>query len=183
VRPHRQNETVTVRPATPTDVEGIARVHTASFRRAYRGLVPDSYLDALRWEDRLPQWTRVMSEGSTVVVAADDGTVVGVAAVGPARDEDLQGSGDYELYAIYVVPRLWGTGLGSRLLEAALATVPASAPVVTLWVLAGNERGRRFYQRHGFVTDGTVKTADIGGAALEEVRYRRPSARPATMQG
>ena len=43
----------------------------------------------------------------------------------------------------------------------------------SLWVLADNERARRFYKRHGFEPDGVEKIEEIGGKPLTEVRYRR----------
>jgi hypothetical protein len=50
-----------------------------------------------------------------------------------------------------------------------------------LWVLAGNERARRFYEAAGWTLDGAQKTEHIGGAGaaagagttVTEVRYRR----------
>ncbi len=103
-----------------------------------------------------------------------DGELVGFARVGPTRDDDLAPQGLWELYAIYLAPSAWGLGGGSQLLRATLASVPDGVPATALWVLAGNGRGRRFYERHGYVADGSAKTIDLGGAALDEVRYRRP---------
>jgi hypothetical protein len=45
-------------------------------------------------------------------------------------------------------------------------------PAMTLWVLDGNARARRFYERAGLVADGAAKHATFGGATLREVRYR-----------
>lgn len=43
---------------------------------------------------------------------------------------------------------------------------------VNLWVLHGNARGRRFYEREGFQTDSApVKEAHVGSVKLPEVRY------------
>ena len=44
-----------------------------------------------------------------------------------------------------------------------------------LWVLRGNLRARRFYERGGFVLDGAAKLKSKGqGITLDEVRYRCP---------
>ena len=42
----------------------------------------------------------------------------------------------------------------------------------TLWVLDSNERGRGFYDRGGWRTDGAVKLDDSYGDPIREIRYR-----------
>lgn len=69
---------------------------------------------------------------------------------------------DRELHALYVTPTAWGQGIGARLLVAA-------GPVQHLWVLRDNSRGRRFWERHGWVLDGTEREA----YGVVELRYRR----------
>jgi hypothetical protein len=43
----------------------------------------------------------------------------------------------------------------------------------TLWVLDSNARARRFYELAGWTADGSSKQADVAGATVTEVRYRR----------
>ena len=43
----------------------------------------------------------------------------------------------------------------------------------TLWVLRGNERARRFYERAGWTVDGARKDDVVAGVPVTEVRYRR----------
>jgi RimJ/RimL family protein N-acetyltransferase len=43
----------------------------------------------------------------------------------------------------------------------------------TLWVLEGNGRARRFYERAGWAPDGTHKDDVLAGTPIREVRYRR----------
>ena len=63
-------------------------------------------------------------------------------------------------------------GIGSALLEAALADAAASTPVLGLCTFARNARARRFYERHG-----CVAVALCDGTGNEEgepdVRYER----------
>jgi hypothetical protein len=42
-----------------------------------------------------------------------------------------------------------------------------------LWVLAGNERAIRFYERNGWIADGATQTETLHGAEVNEVLYRR----------
>ncbi len=44
---------------------------------------------------------------------------------------------------------------------------------MSLWVLAKNRRARMFYEREGFVAEDDIKTFEIDGTPIEEVRYWR----------
>ncbi len=160
-----------VRGATVADAPAIGEVHVASWRRAYRGLMPDALLDGLDPVERAAAWRKRIAGGVTVLVAEIEGLVRGFAALGPIRDPDLLGT--TELYALYLAPPVWRRGLGRTLLAAAVA---GQGPVA-LWVLAENQRARRFYEATGFVADGAARRKDFGGRAVEEVRYmfRPPS--------
>jgi RimJ/RimL family protein N-acetyltransferase len=59
----------------------------------------------------------------------------------------------------------YGTGVGHALCEAAIGSDPAY-----LWVLDGNERAIRFYERQDFRFDGATKLEEFG---LERRMVRR----------
>jgi ribosomal protein S18 acetylase RimI-like enzyme len=169
---------VTVRPATAADAPAMGRLVVRAWQAAYRGLMPDAYLDGLRAEDRAAYWDGALRREDlrgVVLVAERDGEVVGFAAAGPSPDPEGAG----ELFAINVDPAHWGTGAGRALLEAAqdeLARLGFAETV--LWVLPANARARRFYERAGWVSDGTEQTVDAFGVTVPEVRYRRRSSSP-----
>lgn len=167
-----ERDDLTIRPATAADAPAIARIHVASWREAYAGIVPTAYLEGLDVDAREQWWVELLDRpaGRTLVSVLDQRTV-GFAYLGPASDEDAE-PGDLQLYSIYLDPETWGRGVARDLLRAVLDGVPADSDV-TLWVLADNERARRFYRRHGFEPDGVEKIKEIGGAPLTEVRYRR----------
>ena len=164
-----------LRPAEFSDSKGIARVHTRSRQMAYRGILPDEWLDALRWEDRKIRWDAILSSGNrgNVHVAIDSlDEIIGFASIGPSRDEDIDQPEVHELYAIYLLPEKWGMGIGSALLTAVINEVPQSAKWLSLWVLEENIRARNFYESRGFTLDGATMLAEIDGHQREEVRYR-----------
>ena len=107
-------------------------------------------------------------------VATDQsGATVGMANIGPTRDEDLVADDVADLFAIYVVPDHWSDGHGRDLMVAALSGVAELGfKGAALWVLDSNERGRRFYESGGWTTDGTTKVDDSFGLPIQEVRYR-----------
>jgi ribosomal protein S18 acetylase RimI-like enzyme len=166
---------VTVRPATVADAPAMGRVHIRAWQAAYRGQMPEDYLDGLRPEDRAAYWDGVLRrEGrrGAVLVAERAGEVVVFAAAGPSPDPEGAG----ELYAIDVDPAHWGTGAGRALLGAARAELAGMGfDETVLWVLPANARARRFYEIAGWVADGTERTSEVFGVTVPEVRYRRRS--------
>lgn len=166
---------VLIRPAVVDDAEQIARVHVASWRQAYAGVVEQDYLEGLDVTRRAQWWRDQLSgakhRGTSVWVAELGEHVLGFASLGPSVDEDADRT-TLQIYTIYLEPESWGRGIARDLMRTILAAVPAGS-AVTLWVLAANERARHFYRRNGFTPDGVERLEPIGGQELAEIRYRR----------
>lgn len=168
-----------IRPAVVEDAAQIADVHVRSWQGAYRGLMPQDYLDGLDPVQRAEMWVRITSRvdgtRSGVLVAEDGGVVRAFVSFGPTRDEGEDRDRTAEISAIYAAPGAWGTGCGRGLMSAALETLAtAGYQQATLWVLDGNARARRFYEVAGFHSDGAEQVDQRDGFALNELRYRRP---------
>lgn len=167
--------TLEIRRAVPADSEGIADVHVRTWQHAYRGLMPQDVLDGLDIGERAERWRRILTgeigeaRGSNWV-ATDDGQVIGFSTSGPARDDAPPHP--HELYALYLAPERHGSGAAEPLIRAAIEDHPAY-----LWVLNGNARAIRFYEKAGFALDGAVKRDDRGHVVLEERRMVRPTPR------
>jgi ribosomal protein S18 acetylase RimI-like enzyme len=165
-----------VRLAVPNDAAAIAAVHTKTWQAAYAGVIDQTYLDGLEVAPREAMWRRSLKHGrapGAIFVADGDGALAGFIAVGtyrgPSGEQDESAG---EVFAIYVDPGHWSTGLGRALMDAGVERLSAHGlREVRLWVLADNPRGRRFYERYGFVTDGETRIDDVGGRPVEEVRY------------
>jgi len=168
-------EEVEIRTATTADAPAIAAVHVRSWQSGYAGIVPAEYLDALDVGTRTGDWRRWLTAGPAddvaTWVATAGADIIGFATVGPARDDDARRD-EREIYSIYMEPDSWGSGVARELMRTVVEESGARTPL-SLWVLADNERARRFYRRHGFTPDGAEKPREIGGTALVEVRYRR----------
>ena len=159
-----------VRPASPDDALAIETIRIHGWRSAYRHVFPAAELDALpidaeRWRPRL----HVPPPGWSIVVCEDERHVVGFASTGPSRDEDEIG----ELYAIYVEPDAWSTGVGRALMAVAEEQLAAKYDAALLWVLEDNPRARHFYERAGWAADGVRKAEERFGVRAAEVRYRK----------
>jgi hypothetical protein len=81
---------VWVRQATLDDAPCLAKVHVLGWRAAYRGLMPQVFLDGLDPAVRERTWRRWLADpqppAATAVVEDEDEGVVGFANLGASRD-------------------------------------------------------------------------------------------------
>jgi len=140
-----------VRPAALEDAEAIARVNVATWRSAYRDLLPADFLAALNEANYAERWTRVIGEGtSRVFVVEEPGGIVGFASGGRERAGEHGFEG--ELYAIYVLDSAERRGHGRELVRAVAGALrEMKLPDMIVWVLRDNAPARRFYERLGGV--------------------------------
>ena len=172
---------MTIREATPDDAAAIARIKIATWRIAYRGHFPQEGLDGMDVERATARWREILTqEDHTALLHDVDGVVDGFVSFGAVRDDNKgEPSSAGEIYAIYVDPPAWGTGVGRALCNEALTIMARrGSRKVMLWVLAANERARRFYECAGFIADGATKTDSVFDTPIEEVRYWRALAGP-----
>ncbi len=162
-----------IEAAALEDCRAIAEVHVASWQQSYAGIVPSEYLANLSVQTREASWQEAIRAGTpTVLVARQEGEIHGFVALGPSRDEGAAANCG-EIWALYVLPPTWSTGVGRSLWLAALEQLrlQSISGIVTLWVLSANERGRRFYTAAGFVPQvESEKEFSLGGASLKEIR-------------
>lgn len=146
---------------TPAEIEGKGYVHWKAWQEAYRGLLPQDYLDGRTLEKCVKmayQWTE------NLLVAKDGDRVVGFVGYGVHRDDALPGTG--EVFAIYILSEYYGKKVGYALMQAALEKL-SDCPRIAVWVLKGNERAIRFYEKCGFRFDGTEKPVNLGQESTE----------------
>lgn len=160
---------LTLRDATERDFGALVALHVRSWQDAYRGLVPDMFLDdgltANRerfWRDKLDQ-----RQPADVILIAEDGqpTAAGLVAV-------LVGRSAHDRPAfvdnLHVRPGLRGGGLGRRLMAAAVRRVrDRGLDGLSLEVIAGNTRAVDFYRRLGG-TVSPVRTVQLYGFDVDE---------------
>ncbi|MFE2495776.1 GNAT family N-acetyltransferase [Streptomyces scopuliridis] len=161
---------------TVDDCEAVAAVRVRGWRYAYAGLIPQAYLDTMSIEEDAVRRRAYLAEGGGRVVnlvAEHAGRVGGWGCYGPGRDADAS-AGSAELYALYVAPERLSTGTGRALMDELISrAAEAGYQDMRLWVLAGNERARRFYAQAGFAPDGAAEAFEVGGGSVPEVRYAR----------
>jgi len=157
-----------IRYITPADDRmEISRVYEESWKWAYRGIIPQDYLESIpkgRWAPGVDK------QGWETLVCADGGGIVGTSSFCASRSERFPGWG--EVVSIYLLPEYTGKGLGRVLMESAVSGLKKRGyEDIFLWVLEENVRARRFYERFGFSPAGEYLDDRIGGRALRELRY------------
>jgi len=167
--------TVGLEPATAGDASAIAELHAASWRSAYRDLLPASFLDTEVERNRLRLWTERMArfdpQRQLVLKAVDRDALVGFACV-LLDAEPRQGA---LLDNLHVAPACKGQGIGTTLLrECERWAISCAASSLYLWVLADNLAARQFYEFRGGTAARTRTVELVPGVVVPEVQYVWP---------
>lgn len=159
-------------PAGPSDAEDLARVHVASWRETYRGLLPDAFLARMSEAGFTRRFHRALTYpgDSITLAAADRYGLVGYAQGGPSR---RAAPGEAEIATLYVLRQAQGQGLGARMMaETARALAARGATSLMISVLRDNIRARGFYEHLGGAPEAARQEPGPGGRLLYEVAYR-----------
>lgn len=182
-----------VRRARPEDAPDFSRADAELVSAAYAGMMPpefavDQFADVRgaisRNEARFARDLAAEESGAEpehrTWIARDVDRIVGIAAssILPQEWEPSIGASPIpglarQLDHLYLDRSAWGTGLASGLLELAL---PGHMDAY-LWLVAGNDRARRFYERHGFT--GEDRAYECGPQWYQAVLYRMVRRTPA----
>lgn len=161
-----------LRAAAPEDAESIALLHTESWRRTYRGMMSDEFLDGGALANRRRVWHERLHGANTnqFVRVAHDGTAIVGFICAFANDDPVWGS---YIDNLHVVPGMHRRGVGRALMHSVgewLMDVQPAAGVY-LWVMEANGPAREFYQRLGARNVETVDLEDPGGGRAPNCRY------------
>ncbi len=125
--------------AKPSDAEGIAALHAESWRRSYRGIFPDEFLDGDLLDDRRRVWRERLdqpADSQCVVIAVEDSRVAGFICAYGAHD--LQWGSFID--NIHVALGCKRRGIGSSLMKQAGAQLASAhrEAGINLWVRKAN---------------------------------------------
>lgn len=160
--------------ATASDSAAIAQILVSSWQAAYRGIMPDEMLDNLSIQQREEVWRNHLNSGGEAYFLRLSGEAVGVVEVCKFRDS-IEGFSEWgEIPVIYLLPERYGYGLGSELMQFALAILAQRGQEnVGIWVLQKNTRAIHFYKAHGFSQSEHTKVHKP--TELVEILLVRPS--------
>lgn len=153
-----------VRPATTTEIDGIARVWFDGWHEAHAHLLPAS-LTILRTLESFVERLHPMLPDIRVI--GEPGAPVGFCAL----------KGD-ELYQMFVSRDARGSGAAAALMADAESRL-AAAGIGTAWLACaiGNDRAARFYEKSGWRRASTIvyhAETPTGIIPLEVWRYEKP---------
>ena len=93
----------------------VSHIYEEGWKFAYRGIVPQDYLDSIppgRWVPYLDQ------DGVHSLMMTEDGKLIGTSSYSKSRTAQFHDFG--EIISIYLLPEYMGRGYGRLLLEAAV---------------------------------------------------------------
>ena len=152
---------------TTDNLEKISNIYACSWKFAYRGIVPQEYLDELKSN----KWVGALSSNQfDSFVILDKNKYIGTSAICEARDEQMKGWG--EIVSLYLLPEYVGKGYAEPLFSyAANSLLEKGYKEIYLWVLEKNIRAQTFYEKCGFRKNGDTLQMEILGENLTSIRY------------
>lgn len=159
---------INVRKATCEDATVLAHIMVQSFRTAFADIVTPETMDRCTNEENCTQMVAsILASGEgEFLLAYKDGIPCG--ELYWRAGEELQNSA--EIVALHSLQETWGTGVGKALIAYALHSIVESGKTSAyLWAFERNVRARRFYEKCGFVHDGSTQVSRFDEAV--EVRY------------
>lgn len=160
-----------IKKATIEDVYDISQIYAASWKVAFDGLVSKNYLENLKDDHWIEAFTTWIGEDILIADLIYDQTKpVGCIAYGKSRDLKLPQYG--EIASFYLLPEYFGKGFGNALIKNVFKYFEANNfENIFLWVLDGNTRARRFYEKIGFIPTEEILECFIDGEKLIDYRY------------
>lgn len=164
-----------LRVATEADALPIARLHTESWRSAYREMLSAAYLERAIEADRQALWQRRFADpapNQRVIVAEQGGALCGFLCL-YAADDPTWGT---LIDNLHVPPALKGQGIGRRLMREAFSWCAQHCPEpgIYLWVLRQNVPAQGFYRRLGAQNAGVDTLPGPDGGTLPVYRFHWP---------
>lgn len=153
---------------TEEEIRGKAYVHWYCWQTVYAGMVDQAYLEQLTLEK---MEEKAFRSTDNVLVAKDDGRVVGFVGYGKSEEAGPEAG---EIFTLYVLPAYFGTGLGLKLMNVALERLQDYRQI-RVWLLKENKRADRFYQKCGFIPDGNEKLSKMGAVGIRMTLNRSPA--------
>ena len=157
---------IKIRNALIEDAENLTDCLISCWSTAYRGIVPDDFIDNMINErgNRIERWKNNITnpgECEHFCVIFDD-NIIGWLTIHKT---------DGEIWAIYLLAEFRGKGYGTFLMNFAIDKLRSIGhKAVCLWVFEDNEKARLFYEKTGFRLSDEKREMTYG-IPLMQVKY------------
>lgn len=160
--------------ATKEHAKDMGSIHSISWKKAYKDIIPDEIIDGFTPEKRVAIFSDVLTtRPEEYYLFKVDGIAAGIASLSKSH-EDNGSNSIGEIYSIYFHPDFWGTPATQKGLEFCIERLKSLGyKHITIWVLKNNKRARRFYEKNGFVIDDGFEEKIQLGNTLTEIRYSK----------
>jgi GNAT superfamily N-acetyltransferase len=163
---------VSIRLAVPADVPAMQQIFREAGALAWAHIFSEEGLAKLnppvRWAEAVVIQT---PERPQVLVAEQDGAVVGFAVIRQSPDPDCD-IHTGELDSFYTHPDVWGQGAGRELLQAATDLLREQGyRRAKVWTAELNHRPRQVYEAAGWQLDGASRKRTVHETEFVELRY------------
>ena len=163
---------VQLRQAIFEDHIAIAQLHAESWKKNYRGIWSEDFLDHKVDADRQSVWFQRLkspTENQHTIVAVLDNTIVGFCCIF-LNDHPVFGS---LIDNLHVSSKLQNSGIGKMLLMDCAEWISSKSInwKMYLWVYKSNTNARTFYERLGGVHFETVEKTNNDGTRALSCRY------------
>ena len=162
---------IKLRPAELSDFKAIAKLHADNWRKNYRGILTDNYLDNEVEKDRLNTWYRRLSSPSDnqlVTIASLDNIFAGFCCL-YLDDDPIFGS---LIDNLHVSSNLQRSGIGKILIidSASKVYYKSENKKMYLWVYESNKNARIAYERLGGTNFQTIEKDNPDGTSSQTCR-------------
>lgn len=160
------------REATVSDITSIALLHAESWRKHYRGIWKDTFLDNYAQQERMDTWQQRLSEpkeNQYILLAEKDDGLCGFACI-YLNDDPVFGT---LVDNLHVLSGAQDLGIGTQLMRMMGEKINdyKYGSNFYLWVLKDNHNARKFYEHLGGKNFETVSKQDPDGGFSNTCRY------------
>lgn len=160
-----------IKNATIDNVKEISKIHSLSWKAAYKNIIPENYLKNLKDDFWVEHFTYIINRcANKVKLIYKNDILIGCISYGKSKDERFNMYG--EIFSMYILPEYFGMGYGKKLLTNSLSDLKnLGYSKVMLWVLKDNRDARSFYEKNGFIKSDYVYDFEIMNKKLQTVNY------------
>jgi GNAT superfamily N-acetyltransferase len=163
---------IKLRQAQLADYRAIAKLHADNWKRTYRGILSDNYLDNEVDSDRLNVWRHRLGEpdeNQNTTVAILNNEIVGFCCT-ILNDDSRFGS---LVDNLHVTTTMQKSGIGKMLIKDAANVIIRKALTrkMYLWVYEANTNARKAYDCLGGANVETLMKTDTDGTPTRICRY------------
>lgn len=148
------------------DAEKIAKIKIDNWRKTYKNIFPDEYLENLNFKNEVQKYKDGFKKRN-IITFENNGEIIAYCYYGTRKEEALS-KYTGEIFAIYVKNDSQEKGVGTALLQKAIKDLEKTHRKIMLWCAKENYRAIKFYNKNGLeIIDEEIEK--IGGKDVEKV--------------